>query len=986
MQYVPHPSLNNVDPNDQPRKLTPDEIEYIVDGVPQNPCPDPIFSQMYRSQLQDILRENLQSVPLPPKEIVSMRNMVVQYHINSLIERGTAIGFQAAEAAGATLTQMILNAFHSSGGAESSQGIEGVKDSFFARQNLNNPLAYIFFEDKSTSAEDIISVYRSRLVGVNIKMLIKDSILIDMPDFVPEWWHAGEIIPDSKVVLRIFFDTSKLLEYQVSLQDIWIAIMRGPGNSDMIKCIYSSMKYGIIDIFCLETSKDIQSFIEDANQINTLCSNSLKMTPLPDSYFMKDIKPYTTRYLAECNVLNAIVLESMGCIRLKGIAGIKNLRPSRMSKGPLSLIVKEEQAYIPGDQLSQDGRVWLISISVHKMNETGIPLESLELLLKEVGIQIRKDPGNPDHLLLLTPEASFRADDGNIMAKDGNNYFIQLKNLDGYVQVQETGRWLKHLGPDNLEYLDNLKVWNQKVTENYSVKRPDVVTLDGKHYVPVDLVNVDGIWYELAIQGYIGRPMKPTEYVNYLLKIDKDKFEEERKTNRNAKRSRLINLSNYVYAVAELDNTNKTAYKNILKNLLCIPYIDSKRTYTNDMHMIRDTLGIEAAFIYNYNNITTMIRSKGAYINAANIVNIVESICNRGWCYGATLNGISRQMAGHLSLSSVGGAGDNIISSAIAKQKESRNNSTAAVFMGCRSRVGTGYFYVAMRTIRDGQEKIVMDDECYDALNKDDRYKDEIQRVKDEANRRSMARQSRMTERKEHEQNDEVDDEETLGVVYVSPGNTEEIQEDDPERVTKPLTSVVGAPDAPLMNTISRTMFTNTKGRSVIRGSLSRRPQVLDGTEGDVDTMKAEKMERVITRSPLRPPGATGPPLTGLVTREAPRPETRDIMRLVGGDMRNESRVGGDTEARDVRVGIPGLVSAQVPRTSLASSLRPSAPPSPPTTFITKSPPRSPVNPRAAAIFGGGLKQRPALAPIQPGARQANTGTAAVDRLDELFG
>lgn len=715
MSYEPIVSYSGVNTEDTPRFLTAEELLNVADALPEFPCPHKETADIYRFQVQALLMHDLSKVQLCPSAIPEMKLEIIKYHMNSIHDRGTPIGLQAAEAYAAILTQLILNAFHKSGGAEASQGLDGVKDIMYARQNTSDPKVFCHFKDLSISIEDVIINYRKRFIGITVKDLIVKAETFSVDELQVPWW-MDSLPEESKAYLHIKFDKSKMYQFQVTMMMLNNIIIKGTGNTNIIQSFYSSNNECEMLIFLKVKSQDIQAFLSEANAINSSCSNNLTVEPLPMNYKQNptDNTDLDLMFIAEMTVLESIILNSFPCITIQGIQGVKSLQPVRL-KGTIMSFVEQER-------LSE--RQWLITLTEERERETGLPIEKIILFLNELEFQVVRSTTNKNQLLVNSPDIAYKDSlTGGIMAKDDdNNYFKLIPNYESEFEIgkyiSRNGYIYKLVNTDEVSFIDG--IWQQKVSANESIERTDVVKTDTGIYIPVQIINMENQKYEFMSKGTIGIELSPSEISDFMIGIEKAKFETQFQLDRNTKRSKLLNYSMYVFAVAKIDLNNKN--KNLFKQILCLPYIDKTRTYVNHMHLIANTLGIEASDYYVYSTLTNTLAAKDAYINSSMTTIITDSITNRGICYGATFNGISRQTAGHMSLASVEKAGDVMISAAMAGQKEDLRNTTAATYLGVRPSVGTGACHIAQLVVTNGVQRLVLNNELFTI--KDDREQD----------------------------------------------------------------------------------------------------------------------------------------------------------------------------------------------------------------------------------------------------------------------
>lgn len=95
--------------DDKPRKLTPSEINYITSHLPIPPSADNASGALSRDNIIEWMTETLKDVELCPSAINELIAEIVNQHNKSLVIPGTPIGITAAEAVGASATQMTLN-------------------------------------------------------------------------------------------------------------------------------------------------------------------------------------------------------------------------------------------------------------------------------------------------------------------------------------------------------------------------------------------------------------------------------------------------------------------------------------------------------------------------------------------------------------------------------------------------------------------------------------------------------------------------------------------------------------------------------------------------------------------------------------------------------------------------------------------------------------------------------------------------------------
>lgn len=110
MQWVPVTDYDNdINEDDTPRKLSEAEIEYIVSHLPTPLSADPDAAEITRNGIIEWMVQTLKEVSICPSAIPELIERIVDQHNRSQVIPGTPVGINAAEAVGATTTQMTLN-------------------------------------------------------------------------------------------------------------------------------------------------------------------------------------------------------------------------------------------------------------------------------------------------------------------------------------------------------------------------------------------------------------------------------------------------------------------------------------------------------------------------------------------------------------------------------------------------------------------------------------------------------------------------------------------------------------------------------------------------------------------------------------------------------------------------------------------------------------------------------------------------------------
>ena len=189
----------------------------------------------------------------------------------------------------------------------------------------------------------------------------------------------------------------------------------------------------------------------------------------------------------------------------------------------------------------------------------------------------------------------------------------------------------------------------------------------------------------------------PTLLINRTIKQDEeDKKEYEQ--NRRKEKARIIRrppteistASKLVYA--DSDGSLFKGNSSTLRELLAHPDIDSTRTYCNNVHEIKEVLGLEAARSFLIKEFSDLIEYEGAYVNPRHIVLLIDFMVSLGEVKGLTFTGISGQTErGALEKASFEKAMDTFKEASAFGENTEIKGTSASIYVGKRAEIGTGF-------------------------------------------------------------------------------------------------------------------------------------------------------------------------------------------------------------------------------------------------------------------------------------------------------
>jgi hypothetical protein len=139
-------------------------------------------------------------------------------------------------------------------------------------------------------------------------------------------------------------------------------------------------------------------------------------------------------------------------------------------------------------------------------------------------------------------------------------------------------------------------------------------------------------------------------------------------------------------------------------NLLRHPLVDSNRTYTNNIHEINDTLGIEAANAAIVNEISLVISFDGTYVDKRHFQIIADSMTRHGSVIAMTRHGIGKIDNGFLCKASFEKSVDVLEDAALYGKHDDLNDPTGNIVFGKMCKLGTGVFDVMVEEDNESQQ------------------------------------------------------------------------------------------------------------------------------------------------------------------------------------------------------------------------------------------------------------------------------------------
>jgi hypothetical protein len=626
-----------------------------------------------------------------------------------------------------------------------SFAIDDLKNLIYARKDIKNETCTIYYTNKQATYEEVLNT-RQYIVGSTIADFVKDHIIDDEDNLEKFWWHqTGELLfdrpyPKGGQVLRLYLNLVEMYKHRVTISELAKAFEREEKENQMIMTLHGPIGDGIIDIYPIESK-----IMEDFGQ---LVQGSLSLTrELIENAFLED------------------VFQELPNIRVKGVSGIRNLFPI---VSPVLRVVMSEQLISEAAEKTVSGRLsqWALFYNQRLMKTIGVEPANLAALCDRAGLTII-DNSRQDFLVVALPPDEYRDAWGETIIRDEDGSF--LRKLEGEIMILGTSRYYKitnrvvnektgekWFNPTNRGWRMMMVPekrethWVERITPpQYEDLEPDdLVQINEDFYYQIKggVLTKGETRYEKIINPLVLanlRTSKPSEYINGKISQAKQQHQknledEIRRVKEvaaklpeiqgklllrkaiNVKRPALLEASEFI--IAETEGSN-------LRDLMALRGIDRTRTTCNYMHTISDTLGIEATLTFLIRQLYNTITNASSYVHPSNLILIAEFITSRGYPYGATFTGVSRQPGGHLSLATFERAGEVFTQSASYGRREDIKNVSASVVLGARMAIGSGMCDIIQEIKVNGEPTKIINDDVFTDWRLDDSVAPETKKV-----------------------------------------------------------------------------------------------------------------------------------------------------------------------------------------------------------------------------------------------------------------
>jgi len=280
------------------------------------------------------------------KALVYLLETITLKYKQAIVHPGEMVGVIAGQSIGEPTTQLTLNTFHLAGVASKSnvtRGVPRIEEILRLTKNPKNPSLTVFLKQIDETDKDKAEVYANMLEHTKLIDVVKgvqiyfdpienSTFIEEDKGLVDQFYEFEQLMKEcteteteeqtqkSKWIIRMEIDSEKLLDKNITMDDIHFAIKNSYPNE--INCVFSDYNDNNL-VFRIRMNSDV--FKKKAGSVEPL-DQSDKI------YLLKTFQD---------TLLNNIVL--------RGVSGIKNVMPRKLQ----NMVVKEDGKYVRKD-------VWIL--------------------------------------------------------------------------------------------------------------------------------------------------------------------------------------------------------------------------------------------------------------------------------------------------------------------------------------------------------------------------------------------------------------------------------------------------------------------------------------------------------------------------------------------------------------------------------------------------------------------------------------------------
>lgn len=470
-----------------PRYLKPEEIDYLVDDLPEIPSCISDVRKFNRQNIIDHLKFDLSTfkVCTDKETLDSLREKIHETYLRSLCQPGDSVGSNGAMSLGQTMTQATLDAFHTAGSANSKEEeMRAIDMLLYPNTKKAISSSIVHFKDKNLTKEEILKTYNKKFKGISVKeLIISSEILEQVPKEDSSWYFNYLTVYNRKFntgnnFMRLKINVYKCYVYGIQIKDICNIIEKTTRNRNgkkTLNCVYSSTYHGIIDIHIEEEfiSETVQEFVTKGATFK-VCEKKYRGRTISTEQgeqktYLKTILDMDTKIEDLISIFLKVILES--CFKDMSITGIQGIENIVIMDHKISSFLKfrkifddrEILKYTTGDYPVEPEdyyRLYYVYVDYFALNITGIPSEKIIKYLELCGMTFVEDQLSSSlkpYCVFLMPEMS------DVKIKESD-----IKTVEDKILPEISSKERKYL-------VSKVKELTKYIGENRFVKQGDTI-------------------------------------------------------------------------------------------------------------------------------------------------------------------------------------------------------------------------------------------------------------------------------------------------------------------------------------------------------------------------------------------------------------------------------------------------------------------------------------------------------------------------------
>jgi hypothetical protein len=593
-----------------------------------------IREHIYR-QLIKINKNDIKSITLA--NVYKIIEQIYDKYQNAKIDSGKLVGVVAGQSLGEIITQSTLNTFHFSGISSGRKQVSGLARMQEILQVTKNP--------KQTNMRINLSTKKTLQELIKLKATLKYTILTDLVKdyninyttiYDKEQWvriyktfFKFDTTNQPKLVLRLYLDIDKLYMYKYTLKFISNILINKYGEN--IRCIYSDMSLGIIDIYY---KSDIMTDKPDNETDDVIKSDISKKSDIIDLY------DYST------NIINTDLYKKLQNLwyyelsntYISGVSDIEDLYPTsiKLNQVIIDMVLQTDKT----DNVENYKYIYKIILNDNLIQEYNISFNEISTYI----------------ISQLDNQASINID--GYLYTNYNKYQIDEKLNDLSVKINKiiikNGNDYYNISNDNI-----IVTFNKQIINKYKLYLNDIFVLLSNYKY-----NFNHDSYILTISNISDFDVFNTFFTNF---IDTDIYSFYKQ-----------DLNDHYY----FDSVGTNFY-----DLFLLDYIDHNSLTTSDIYHFYLIYGIDACREY----LLEQLISSSGNINITHAILLADAMCYNFKPTSVTRHGYSDNISQPLPASSFEENTENFLYAAAMGSTDPLSSMAGSIITGKLSEMGSNF-------------------------------------------------------------------------------------------------------------------------------------------------------------------------------------------------------------------------------------------------------------------------------------------------------